>query len=206
MHRITRDNPSEKTDELRRVVKRSRKEDERGKVGTGISMSLDSFIARPKGNVGALFKCNFVGDTKCRFPGGSVAVKVSPASADLAVGGRAPQWLPEEPARAERPYQRLRAESCPRPRRPPPIASPPAGHSRPAHGPSTRRVPQGLFRVTIGGALSLREQQWRPYRPHCPPRDRSGCRAPFHTTVLEVMYASSERRGCRARAARGPNM
>jgi hypothetical protein len=113
MHRITRDNPSEKTDELRRIVKRSRKEDERGKVGTGFSRSLDGFIARPKGDVGALFKCYFVGDTECRFPGGSVAVKVSPASTDLAVGGRAPQWLPEEPSRAGRPYQRLRAEIPP---------------------------------------------------------------------------------------------
>ena len=81
-----------------------------GKAGTGFSVSLDGFIVTPQGDVGALLNWYFVGDTESRFPGGSVAVKVSPASANLVVGGRAPQRLPEEASRAEGPYQRLRAE------------------------------------------------------------------------------------------------
>jgi hypothetical protein len=35
-----------------------------GKVGTGFSTSLDSFIAKPNGDVGPLFDWYFAGDTE----------------------------------------------------------------------------------------------------------------------------------------------
>src|SRR5215217_5033668 len=54
-----------------------------GKVGTGFSMSLDGFIAGPEGDVGWLFYWYFSGDTEYEFPGGRVAIKGSPASAEL---------------------------------------------------------------------------------------------------------------------------
>lgn len=53
-----------------------------GNVGTGFSMSLDGFIARPDGNPGPLFNWYFGGDTEVQYPGGMV-VKVSSASAPV---------------------------------------------------------------------------------------------------------------------------
>ena len=52
-----------------------------GIVGTGFSMSLDGFIARPNGDVGPLFAWYFGGDTEIVYPGGRVTISVSAPSA-----------------------------------------------------------------------------------------------------------------------------
>ena len=60
-----------------------------GKVATGLSMSLDGFVAgpndgpdRPLGDGGErLFAWYFSGDVDYRMPGGGPAFKLSPASA-----------------------------------------------------------------------------------------------------------------------------
>jgi hypothetical protein len=62
-----------------------------GKVSTGLSMSLDGFIAgpndgpeRPLGEGGErLFEWYAGGDTEYRLPGTEMVFRVSPASADL---------------------------------------------------------------------------------------------------------------------------
>ncbi len=54
-----------------------------GKVVTGVSMSLDGFIAGPEEDFGQLFKWYSSGDTDFKFPDGRMVVKVSPASAEL---------------------------------------------------------------------------------------------------------------------------
>ncbi len=62
-----------------------------GKVSTGLSMSLDGFIAgpndgpeRPLGEGGErIFAWYFSGDTDYRMPSGTMTFKVSPASAEL---------------------------------------------------------------------------------------------------------------------------
>ena len=62
-----------------------------GKVGTGLSMSLDGFIAglndgpeRPLGGSGErIFKWYFSGDTDYELPSGTMTFKVSPVSAEL---------------------------------------------------------------------------------------------------------------------------
>ena len=62
-----------------------------GKVATGLSMSLDGFVAgpnngpdRPLGDGGErLFAWYFNGDIDYRMPGGGPAFKLSPASAEL---------------------------------------------------------------------------------------------------------------------------
>ena len=52
-----------------------------GNVGTGFTVSLDGFIARPNGDVGPLFDWYGSGDTEVQFPGG-MGVKVSSGSAE----------------------------------------------------------------------------------------------------------------------------
>jgi hypothetical protein len=67
------------------------KENEHGKVGTWLSMSLDGFVAgpndgpeRPLGEGGErIFKWYFSGDTDYELPSGTLTFKVSPASADF---------------------------------------------------------------------------------------------------------------------------
>jgi dihydrofolate reductase len=55
-----------------------------GKVITGITMSLDGFIAGPDDDVSQIFKWYFSGDTEVKFPSGmEVVLKVSPESAEL---------------------------------------------------------------------------------------------------------------------------
>ncbi len=54
-----------------------------GKVVTGVSMSLDGFIAGPEEDFGQLFKWYSSGDTDFKFPDGRMVAKVSPASAEL---------------------------------------------------------------------------------------------------------------------------
>jgi dihydrofolate reductase len=46
-------------------------------------MSLDGFIARPNGDVGALFDWYFAGDTEYTVPGGNFPLRVSAQSAEL---------------------------------------------------------------------------------------------------------------------------
>ena len=62
-----------------------------GKVDTGLSMSLDGFIAglndgpeRPLGGSGErIFKWYFSGDTDYELPSGTMTFKVSPVSVEL---------------------------------------------------------------------------------------------------------------------------
>ena len=54
-----------------------------GKVITGISMSLDGFIAGPEDDVQWLFKWYFSGTTEFQVQGGRMVLKVSPQSAEL---------------------------------------------------------------------------------------------------------------------------
>ena len=54
-----------------------------GKVITGISMSLDGFIASPQDDVSQLFKWYFSGDTDIPVQGGRFVLKVSRQSADV---------------------------------------------------------------------------------------------------------------------------
>ena len=51
-----------------------------GKVGTGISTSLDGFIAGTEGDVGPLFDWYFGGQTAYRVPSAGITLKVSPQS------------------------------------------------------------------------------------------------------------------------------
>jgi dihydrofolate reductase len=62
----------------------SRKENEAvGKVATGLSMSLDGFIAGPEDDVQQVFRWYSSGDTDYEMPGTGMVVKVSPQSAQL---------------------------------------------------------------------------------------------------------------------------
>jgi dihydrofolate reductase len=54
-----------------------------GKVSTGISMSLDGFVAGPNDDVQHLFKWYFGGDTEIPVQGGRFTLKVSSQSAKL---------------------------------------------------------------------------------------------------------------------------
>ena len=70
-----------------------------GKVTTGLSMSLDGFIAgpndgreRPLGEGGErLFAWYSSGDTEYGLPGTEMVFRVSPQSAELS-GRRTPRW------------------------------------------------------------------------------------------------------------------
>ena len=93
-----------------------------GKVGTGLSMSLDGLIAGlndgPERSLGGsgerIFKWYFSGDTDYELPSGTMTFKVSPVSAELlrevhaTIGalvtgrrtfdiGKRPDWLPDIP-------------------------------------------------------------------------------------------------------------
>ena len=54
-----------------------------GKVATGLSMSLDGFIAGPGDDVGRLFQWYASGDTDFTVPSGTMTFKVSQVSAEL---------------------------------------------------------------------------------------------------------------------------
>jgi len=54
-----------------------------GTVGTGLSMSLDGFIAGPEDDVQRVFAWYFGGDADYQMPSGTMSIKISPASADL---------------------------------------------------------------------------------------------------------------------------
>lgn len=57
-----------------------------GKVVTGITMSLDGFIAGPNDDVSELFRWYFSGDTEIPIQDGRMSLKVSPESADVLQG------------------------------------------------------------------------------------------------------------------------
>ncbi len=57
-----------------------------GQVITGISMSLDGFIAGPNNDVSQLFKWYFSGDTEFPVQGGRMVLKVSAKSAEVLQG------------------------------------------------------------------------------------------------------------------------
>ena len=54
-----------------------------GKVITGISMSLDGFVAGPQDDVQHLFKWYFAGTSEFQVQGGRMTLKISPESAEL---------------------------------------------------------------------------------------------------------------------------
>jgi dihydrofolate reductase len=54
-----------------------------GKVVTGITMSLDGFIAGPNDDVSHLFRWYFSGDTEVPIQDGRMSLKVSPESAEV---------------------------------------------------------------------------------------------------------------------------
>src|SRR5437868_5667895 len=54
-----------------------------GKVITGITMSLDGFIAGPRDDVSQIFKWYFSGTTEIPIQDGRMALRVSPESAKV---------------------------------------------------------------------------------------------------------------------------